>query len=124
MARREFYPEILRGVRQCGRITRSELWDILEKKPGSKRTFYRAVKDLLDYGMLKKNERGEVYLPGMELPEEITVEVGPRRLRVNIPLRTKLAKKILDRRRLLKRLIKRRKGAAYLILKDLGIIED
>lgn len=124
LTRRELIPEILRAVRECGPISRSELWDILEKKLVSKRTFYRAINDLINYGILGENNHGKVYLVGLEYPKEMTVEVGPRTLRINIPLKTELAQKILNRHPLLKRLIKRRKGPAYLILKDLGVIED
>ena len=87
---------------------------------GQERTFYRAVSDLKCYGLIEGD--AILRIPGSDV-EEIKATIGPRTLRLTIPLKKETAKKLLKNRPFIRRAILKRKGIAYELLTDLGLLE-
>jgi len=87
------------------------------------RSFYRAINRLIDYGVLVQQKDGRIAKVGYQYPEKLSISVGPRPLRISLPIPTGTAKRILDKHPVVKFLLTKRKGPAYEVLSELGILE-
>lgn len=120
-SRREWSKRILDYLKKNGPISTAELVEKLDVPLKEKRTFYRAVKDLK---YLKSVEGEDVLrLAGMDV-EEARVTVGPRVIRITVPLKKELARQVLNKRPFIKRAITVRKGVAYDLLTELGFLKE
>lgn len=121
-SRREWGQRILSYLREEGPCLTTDLMRKLEVPDTQKRTFYRSVGDLKVYRLIE----GDTYLrlPGMEDCEEISVTIGPRQMRITAPIKKEVARRILKKRPFIRRAILRRKGFAYEILEDLGLLSE
>jgi len=97
-----------------------ELMEKLKVPDKETRTFYRALGDLRAYGTVVGDAIPR--LSGQEM-EEIKATIGPRALRLEIPLKKELARKLLNDRPLIRRAILRRNGFASQILRETGLLE-
>lgn len=120
-SRRDWSKRILDYLRENRPISTAELMEKLRVPLEKKRTFYRAVGDLKHLGLVE----GEAVLrlAGMDV-EEVKATVGPRAIRITVPLKREVAKKVLNKRPFIKRAITVRKGVAYDLLKGLGLLEN
>ncbi len=120
--RRYWEKRALNYLRKQGPRSTPTLIQELNVPPEKERTFYRAIEDLKDLKVLKENN-GLLYPYGHEEPEVAKVSVGPRVLRVEIPIKRQLAKRILGKRPFIRRLIEFRRGLAYEFLSEAGLLE-
>lgn len=88
-----------------------------------KRSFYRAIERLIDLGVVTKQDDGKIARVGYEDPEKLRISIGPRPLRISIPIPTGTAKRILGKRPAIKLLLTRRKGPVCEVLSELGILD-
>lgn len=105
-----------------GPHSRPQIKEKLKVPEEEKRTFYRGIKELEETETLG----GEylLHLRGQEEPECIMVSVGPKALRITVPLQKELAKRLINKRPIVKNAIIIRGGFAYEVLKEAGIIEE
>jgi len=120
-SRRDWSKRILDYLRENEPISPAELMEKLRVALKEKRTFYRAVGDLKYLGLVE----GEniLRLAGMDV-EEARFTVGPRAIRITVPLKKELARKVLEKRPFIKRAITVRKGVAYDLLRELGFLKE
>lgn len=114
--------KILKKLRSEGPQRIPDLMDKLDVPSEERRTFYRAISDLREIDVI----RGEhiLHTSAQEEPTEVRLSVGPRALRITVPLSKELAKRVLNKRPRIKRRITRRKGVIYELLSELGILEE
>lgn len=113
---------ILKWLEKNGPHFRYEIKEDLNVPKDDERNFYRAIKRLINFGVLTEQGDGRIARVGYQHPERISISIGPRPLRISLPVPTGTAKRILDRRPAIKLLLTRRKGPAYEVLSELGII--
>jgi DNA-binding IclR family transcriptional regulator len=101
-------------------ISTAELAKKLNVPSKEKRTFYRAVKDLKCLDLVEGED--VLRLHGTNV-EEARFTVGPRVIRVTVPLKKELARQVLNKRPFIKRAITVRKGVAYDLLTALGFLK-
>jgi len=120
-SRRDWSKRILDHLRENGPGSTAELMEKLGVPLKEKRTFYRAVKDLKYLDLVEGEE--VLRLAGMDV-EEARFTVGPRAIRITVPLKKELARKVLNKRPFIKRAITVRKGVAYDLLTELGFLKE
>lgn len=88
---------IFQRLRNAAASERELMKDI--NVPGSERkTFDRAVKDLVGIGVLTKDEKsGKLYAYGHEPPETVEINVGSSNLKLTFPVNREQAKKIVKK---------------------------
>ena len=122
--RKTFYVKIVRLLKEKGGQTEEEMWKALNPPKKQKKTFGRALKDLQKFELVsEEDEEGRVYLIGYGEPENIEFSIGVRPLRVTMPFEKSAAKRLLNKRPVLKHLITRREGLVYEILTGAGLLE-
>lgn len=114
---------MLHHLRKEGPRSAIDIMNQLNVPSEEKRKVYRAIKDLKELDVVKEKNR-LLYPYGHEEPETIKVTVGPRALRLTIPLKKELAKRLLKRRPLIRRVIAYRKGFIHEILLEAGFLEE
>jgi hypothetical protein len=119
-SRREWGQRILDHLKKCEPCPTMELIEKLKVPKKEERTFYRAIADLRSYGLIEGDTIPR--MPGHKV-EEVKVTVGPRALRLEIPLKTELARKLLNDRPLIRRAILTRQGFVFQILTETGLLE-
>ena len=87
------------------------------------KTFGRAVEDLQKLNIVtEEDEENRIYLVGHEA-KDIGISIGVRPLKVNIPFEKGAARRLLNKRPVLKHLITRREGLVYEILTGAGMLD-
>ncbi|GAG89997.1 unnamed protein product [marine sediment metagenome] len=121
--RKTFMTEIVKLLKKGGQ-TEKKMWATLDYSPKQWKTFTRAIDDLQKFGVISpEDEEGRVYLIGYGEPENIEFSIGVRPLRVTMPFEKSAAKRLLNKRSVLKHLITRREGLVYEILTGAGLLE-
>lgn len=120
MSRRVLGQKILDYLKKNQPRTTTELMKELKVPKKQERTFYRAIGDLRSYGLIE----GEAipYLAGHKV-QEIKATIGPRALRLEIPLKADLARKLLNNRPLIRRAVLTRQGFVFDVLADIGLLD-
>ena len=121
--RKTFMAEIVQLLKNGGQ-TEKEMWETLNHSPRQWKTFTRAVDDLQKFGVISdEDEKNRIYLTGHYDSKTIQFSIGIRPLRVTIPFEKSAAKRLLNKRPVLKHLITRREGLVYEILTGAGLLE-
>lgn len=120
-SRRVWSKRMLDYLRENGPTSTAELMGKLRVPSKKKRTLYRAVGDLKYLGLVEGED--VLRLAGMDV-EEARFTVGPRAIRITVPLKKELARKVLNKRPFIKRAITVRKGVAYDLLTELGFLKE
>lgn len=120
-SRREWGRKVLDHLKTCEPCPTSELVKKLNVPPREMRTFYRVLNDLRSYG----NIEGEdiPHLPGQKV-EEVKATIGLRAVRLEIPVKAEVARKLLNDRKLVRQIILTRKGMGYQLLKATGLLDE
>jgi len=118
--RREWGQKILDYLKNFEPSQTSELMKKLKVPKKEIRTFYRALGDLRSYGLIAGED--VPHLPGQKV-EEIKATIGLRAVRLEIPVKAEVAKRLLNDRKLVRQIILTRKGMGYQLLKATGLLE-
>lgn len=120
---RTFKAEIVQLLKSGGK-TQKELWEIMDHSPRQWKTFTRAIDDLQEIGVVSDEDKERrVYLIDYVGSENIEFSIGVRPLRLTIPFKKSAAKRLINKRPVLKQLITRREGLVYEILTGAGLLE-
>jgi len=114
--------KILQWLEENGPHFPFEIKEALNVPEREKRSFYRAIKRLTDLGVATKQDDGKIARVGYEDPKKISIHVGPRPMRISLPISTGTAKRIINKRPRIKALIEARKGPIYEILSELDLL--
>jgi hypothetical protein len=114
---------ILQWLKTNGAHFPFEIMKELNVPEREKRSFYRAIERLIDLEVVTKQDDGKIARVGYENPEKLSISIGPRPLRISLPIPTGTAKRILEKRWRVKSILLKRKGPAYEVLSELGILD-
>lgn len=117
--RLKFQKRIIQELRQRP-LTKAELKIACGVRPSQRRSFDRALNDLHNLNIIKKDEKTQkIYAYGHEPPETVQLTVHTENLDVTIPAKKEQAVKVIEKDPLIKR-----NKEAKIVLTETGLLES